>query len=53
MLASTSKMSSLPVLLGIHLKEEVNAYCFALKATWVFPISTQVELTEDGEHLLC
>ena len=43
MLASTSKMPSLPLHVGTHLKEELNAYCFALKATRVFPISTQAE----------
>ena len=41
MLASTSKMPFLPLHLGTHLKEELNAYCFTLKATRVFPISTQ------------
>ena len=50
-LASTIEMPSLPLHLGTHLKEELNAYCFALKATRVFPISTQAEQTEDGEHL--
>ena len=29
--------------LGRKKKEELNAYCFALKATRVFPISTQAE----------
>ena len=51
-LASTSKMLSLSLHLGTHhLKEELNAYCFALKTTRVFPISTQAEQTEDAEHL--
>ena len=43
MLVSTSKTPSLPLHLGAHLKEELNAYCFALKASRVFPISTQAE----------
>ena len=43
MLVSTSKTPSLPLHLGAHFKEELNAYCFALKATRVFPISTQAE----------
>ena len=29
--------------LGTHLKEELTAYCFVLKATKVFPIPTQAE----------
>ena len=29
---------------------ERRAYCFVLKATRVFPIPTQAEQTEDGEH---
>ena len=29
---------------------ERRAYRFVLKATRVFPIPTQAELTEDGEH---
>ena len=37
--------------LGTHLKEELTAYCFILKATRVFPIPTQAEQAEDGEHL--
>ena len=36
--------------LGTHLKEELTAYCFVLKATRVFPIPKQAEETEDGEH---
>ena len=36
--------------LGIHLKEELTAYCFVLKATRVFPIPTQAESTEEGKH---
>ena len=43
MFASTSKTPSLPLHLGAQLKEELNDYCFALKATRVFPISTQAE----------
>ena len=42
-LASTIEMPSLPLHLSTHLKEELNAYCFALKATRLFPISTQAE----------
>ena len=43
MLGPTSKMDT-------HLKEELNVYCFVLKAPRVFPISTQAEQGEDGGH---
>ena len=45
----TSKEPSLSLHLGIDLKEELTAYWFVLKAT-SYPIPTQVEQTEDGEH---
>ena len=41
---------ALPLYLGTHLKEELTDYCFVLKVTRVFPIPTQPEQTEDGEH---
>ena len=44
------KMLSLLFHLGTHLKEELTAYWFVLKATRVFPIATQAEKTEGGEH---
>ena len=37
-------------LLGHSLKVELTDYCFILKVTRVFPISTQAKWTEDGEH---
>ena len=43
MLTSISKMPPVPLHFCTHLKEELNAYCFALKATKEFPISTQAE----------
>ena len=30
--------------------ELLTEYCFALKVTTVFPISTQAKQTEDSEH---
>ena len=47
-LGPTSKMPSLSLHLDTHLKEELNVYCFVLKAPRVFPISTQAEQREDG-----
>ena len=44
------KKAFLSLHLGTHLKEELIAYCFVLKATMVFPIPTQAVQTEDGEH---
>ena len=35
---------------GAHSKEELTGYCFVLKTTRVFPIPTQVEKTDYGEH---
>ena len=36
--------------LGHSFEEELTTYSFVLKATRVFPIPTQAEQTEDGEH---
>ena len=46
--------SSCPLQKGLpldaHLKKELTDYCFVLKVTRVFPIPTQAEQTDDGEH---
>ena len=46
---STSKRPFFSLYFDTHLKEELNDYCFVLKVR-VFPIHTQAEYTEDGEH---